>query len=98
YQYIKNVFIDFSEDDDILDEAPLANLKIYPNPITGNTLNIQTETSGESLSYQISNLYGQILTQGILNSTQIDVNNLSSGAYILTLNGKTGKITKKFIK
>ena len=96
YQYIKNEFINFSEDEN--SEQAFANLKIYPNPITGNTLNIQTETSGESLSYQISNLYGQILSQGILNSTQIDVNNLSSGAYILTLNGKTGKVTKKFIK
>ncbi|MBU3821827.1 zinc-dependent metalloprotease [Flavobacteriaceae bacterium XHP0103] len=97
YQYIKNSFINPNEED--VSEETFASLKLYPNPVTGGLLSVYIPTAGTSVHYKISNLYGQLFSEGVLDNTkQIDVNNLSSGAYMLTLSNEKTKVVKKFIK
>lgn len=79
-------------------DSNLAETKIYPNPIANGTLNIATNVMTNSVHYEISNLYGQVFSKGTLNSNQIDVDHLSSGTYILSLNDGNSWTIKKFIK
>jgi PKD repeat protein len=76
----------------------LTEAKIYPNPVTDGTLNISLESMMTAVHYEISNLYGQVFSKGTLNGQQIDVNHLSSGTYILSLNDGSSWTIKKFIK
>lgn len=97
YQYIKSSFINPNEED--VSEETFASLKLYPNPVTGGLLSVYIPTADSSVHYKISNLYGQLFSEGVLSNTkQIDVNSLSAGAYILTLSNDKTKVTKKFIK
>ena len=82
----------------IASKKGIAEAKIYPNPVSGGKLNIATDVMASSIHYEISNLYGQVFSKGTLSSKEIDVNNLSSGTYILSLSDGTGWTIKKFIK
>ncbi len=76
----------------------IADAKIYPNPVTRGTLNISSEVMNSSIHYEISNLYGQVLSKGMLSSKQINVSSLPEGTYILSINDGTSWAIKKFIK
>src|SRR5690606_13680122 len=76
----------------------LVSAKIYPNPVANGKLNIATDVMASSIHYEISNLYGQVFSKGTLSSKEIDVDHLSSGTYILSLNDGTSWCIKKFIK
>lgn len=76
----------------------LDQAKIYPNPVTSGTLHISSDVTMNSIHYEISNLYGQVFSKGILSTTPIDVNHLASGTYILSLNDGESWSIKKFIK
>jgi hypothetical protein len=73
-------------------------IKIYPNPVSGETLYVQTEQSNEPLKYEVVNLIGQVFLSGNLTNDQINVNNLSPGTYFLTLGNSKSRSIKKFIK
>ncbi|WP_100612239.1 zinc-dependent metalloprotease [Confluentibacter lentus] len=96
FLYTKMQFFGATIED--VEESPLAQVKIYPNPVSDGTLNISSATDDSATHYQISNFYGQVLSQGPLTNKQIDVNNLSSGTYLLTLNNGKSRVVKKFIK
>ncbi|OYX27729.1 MAG: hypothetical protein B7Z06_03550 [Flavobacteriales bacterium 32-35-8] len=95
FQYIKMQFSGAIAED--VEETSLAQIKIYPNPVSNGTINISSSIDTATY-YQISNFYGQVLSQGPLTNKQIDVNNLSSGTYLLTLNNGNSRVVKKFIK
>ncbi len=98
FQFIKMQFYG-AITEDVKEAASLAQIKIYPNPVSNGTINISLAIEIDSAThYQISNLYGQVLSQGSLTNKQIDVNNLSSGTYLLTLNNGNSRVVKKFIK
>jgi len=85
----------------ITDSKELSNLNkviIYPNPVSDGTLYISSELIVGSIHYEISNLYGQVLSKGLLSSKQINVSNLSAGTYILSINDGNSWAIKKFIK
>ncbi len=74
-----------------LSEATTNSFSLYPNPTDGQ-LSITAASGGE---YRITNLMGQTLLQGRLNSgsTSIDVSGLGKGMYFMTIEGRS----KKFI-
>lgn len=74
-----------------LSEATTNSFSLYPNPTDGQ-LSITAASGGE---YRITNLMGQTLLQGRLNSgnTSIDVSGLCKGMYFMTIEGRS----KKFI-
>ena len=63
-------------------------LNIYPIPSQG-FLTVETEPA----DYQITNLSGQTVKTGRVESKRVDISRLSSGTYFIIING----ITKKFI-
>ncbi|WP_442266241.1 endonuclease [Tenacibaculum sp. ZS6-P6] len=75
------------------------DFKMYPNPVTGNTLNLRLQDSEvENITYRIISLLGQEISKGYLNSNQIQVNELKTGVYILEINDGEEIMTQKFIK
>ncbi|WP_159951860.1 BNR-4 repeat-containing protein [Polaribacter septentrionalilitoris] len=58
------------------------NIRIYPNPSNGVfTLN----TSIKNIEYQLINVQGRILQQGIINKNQLDFSRYAKGIYLLRL-------------
>ncbi|MGC6430161.1 MAG: zinc-dependent metalloprotease [Jejuia sp.] len=77
----------------------LENVKIYPNPVRDGQIFIQRDTFlNETLQFEITNLSGQILFQGFSTKDAINVSQLPSGSYFLTLSNAETKVTKRFIK
>ncbi len=71
-------------------------ITLFPNP-TSDFLNI----SGENLDYEgtISNLQGQIVsTFNFSKTTTIDIGNLESGLYFVTLQNEDKFLTKRIVK
>jgi hypothetical protein len=74
------------------------NLRIYPNPLTGNTLNI----SGieESLNLAIQDASGRVVHQQFLPAEtikQIQLPELAPGIYFLRMTGKSGSRSSKLL-
>lgn len=80
-----------------IEEFELSNVKIYPNPIQ-NTLHIDLNTSVQTLVEIYSILGKKVFETTIHNSDEIQVNQLSSGIYILRLTQDNTSVSKKLIK
>lgn len=74
------------------------NIKIYPNPISGDVIYVKQNGSEEYNSFTISNLLGQEFASGTLTNKPIYLNHLPSGSYLITLRNNTSKIVKRLIK
>jgi PKD repeat protein len=74
------------------------NVIVYPNPVTNNFLYIKSNDVEEELTFKISNLSGRLCSSGKVTNQPINVSELSSGMYLLTIIGKDSRITKKIIK
>ncbi len=74
-------------------------IKLYPNPVQNN-LNVKLpQTDGTRITYTISNLLGQTISNGILDKETIDVSQMAKGMYFLQLKTNDGrKGAKSFIK
>lgn len=60
------------------------NILVYPNPSTTDFISV--ESSSRIIStYQITNILGQIVEQNNFNGTTINVSNLKSGSYSISL-------------
>jgi hypothetical protein len=70
-------------------------LKMYPVPTSGV---LHFEGLDPESSYTVMDYKGALIKRGILISQQVDVQELSSGLYLITLSNKSGSISKKFIK
>ena len=72
-------------------------VSVYPNLVDTY---IQIEAIANLKSYSIYDVSGKIIAQGTLmgNASQIDAENLSSGAYILLINTDQGSASQKFMK
>ncbi|WP_226294326.1 fibronectin type III domain-containing protein [Aquimarina algicola] len=68
-------------------------LKIYPNPVNGNILNVITNQIGEK-PYTIFNMLGQPVSKGTFINT-IPVTELQSGLYVLKINTHTVQFIKE---
>lgn len=76
-----------------------APVKVYPNPILGDIIYVKNNNFENPLTnFEISNLKGQVLNSGSLNNQSINVSNLNSGMYLLTLSNSKSKIVKKIIR
>ncbi|WP_108867877.1 GEVED domain-containing protein [Aquimarina aquimarini] len=75
------------------------NVTIYPNPVTGNVLNISFNTQSEEVSYSVLDVLGKTIMRvsGKMKST-IDVSTLKKGVYFLKFTDGNIQNTKRFIK
>ncbi|MEP1487730.1 MAG: T9SS type A sorting domain-containing protein [Algibacter sp.] len=73
-------------------------VKVYPNPVSGEILYIQSTNPEEILNYSISNLVGQNFMQGIVYNNNINLSKLNKGTYLLKLQCDNSTVIKKVIK
>ncbi|GAA0713965.1 hypothetical protein GCM10009430_06420 [Aquimarina litoralis] len=78
------------EDEDIL------ALKMYPNPVSGQTLEVFLNTD-QTASYEIISVSGQLMSQGTVTKT-IDVSGLNPGVYLLKFFNDTNQVIKRLVK
>jgi hypothetical protein len=82
-----------------IDKKNLANeIAVYPNPVS-NVLNIANANNLANASFSIVDILGKTVFQSkALNNDAIDVSNLSSGVYILSVSSEEGAKQFKFQK
>lgn len=74
------------------------NVVLYPNPAK-TILNVSVPQNTTITAYTILDVTGKTLVSGAFNiQNSIDVSALSSGSYIIRLNGEGAQLTKMFIK
>nr|WP_299246979.1 T9SS type A sorting domain-containing protein [uncultured Aquimarina sp.] len=71
-------------------------LKIYPNPVFGEVLEVFLNMD-KTASYEIISITGQLISTGNVTKT-IDVSNLNPGVYLLKVFNDNNQITKRLIK
>ena len=86
----------------MLTNKPSANLSIYPNPVTGDFIQVKWDLQNESkLNYEILDLVGRKHRNGILinnqGDSQINLNDLPNGNYIIRIKGEQMVQTCKFL-
>jgi len=74
------------------------DFNIYPNPILGDVVYAKAINTTEIFTYEISNLIGQVFSQGTLTSQPIHVDHLASGTYLITIKNNHSKTIKRIIK
>ena len=77
--------------------ADVNGIVLYPNA-ADNDIYIKGLDLEQNPSYQIYNMYGLVIGQGILQTNQIHISELPKGMYILRLDTNEGKHSKTFIK
>ncbi len=70
------------------------NIEIYPNPVT-DYLNIKSDSKVKNV--EVYDISGRNMNSS-LTGDKVDVRNLNSGNYIINIETKEGKISKKFLK
>lgn len=72
------------------------NFRIYPNPVFGSLLNIETDAI--NVTYSIFDIAGKVLESGALLNNVVNVSELAKGVYIiqLSIDGQMNSLT--FIK
>ncbi len=76
-----------------------ADFKTFPNPVSGDVLNIRLNGSDiENVTYSIFSILGQVVAKGNLTNDYININNLNAGIYLLEINDGEEKMIQKFIK
>lgn len=77
-----------------VNEVAQAALKIFPNPAT-DIIYIDAVQRG---TFKIQDLRGAIIEQGNLNGNSININNLTVGTYLLTVESEGGLFQSKVVK
>jgi len=87
-------------------DASVANVtlnnqvKLYPNPVSGGSVNIEFSTNGTKWSYELIGINGQVLAADALNvnGSKASVNipaNTTAGTYFLKLTNEKGEMAVK---
>ena len=77
----------------------ISDLLVYPNPAKSQ-LNIDIETIDKNLNFEILNSLGQVVYKSTLTNlkTTIDIDNFSSGVYLIKFDTDKSNVYYKFIK
>ena len=59
------------------------DISIYPNPSNGV---FKLNTNGQNIKYQLINVQGRMLQQGVVNQNQLDFSSFTKGIYVLRFN------------
>ncbi|MBF00159.1 T9SS type A sorting domain-containing protein [Flavobacterium coralii] len=79
-----------------LNQNNIAGLKVYPNPLTGNVLNITSDNNADKTVAVYDVLGKQVLTAQVMNGT-VNVSALTSGVYIVKVTEEGKTATKKLV-
>jgi len=79
-----------------VNQNQISNLKLFPNPLTGNVLNIATNNSVEKSVAVFDVLGKQVLNTKTVNGT-VNAANLTAGVYIVKITEEGKTATRKLI-
>lgn len=81
-----------------LDALELADLKVYPNPVS-DFLTIEIPEARDNTNLLITSLSGQLILQKAFRHERetMDVSGLTAGIYILTISGDRSNISRKLV-
>ena len=81
-----------------INDFNLSDLRIYPNPVNGDYVTIESSVSGEK-NIEVYDITGKRLINTILNSDKLDISSVSSGVYLVkvTIQGQT-KVSRLIIR
>ena len=76
------------------------NVKIYPNPSVSGIWTIQSTEEWIGSRYEICDVNGRIISQGLINNTNMQINsqNLSFGIYVLHISNSNNSLTSWLVK
>lgn len=74
----------------------ISGLKLYPNPVTGNVLNITSDNNSDKLVTVYDVLGKQVINTLVKNGT-VNVSNLTSGVYIVKITEEGKTATRKLV-
>ena len=77
-------------------ESAIAGLKVFPNPLKGNVLNI-TSDANATKTVAIFDVLGKQVVNTTTSATAINVSNLTSGVYIVKITEEGKTATKKLV-
>lgn len=91
-----NLFFSSGEMAVIDQQANLASITVYPNPVR-DLLHITTQNDEEILEVQLINAVGQIVSKSAVNNkkAEFNVQGLSAGFYLVQVRTSKGVVTKK---
>ncbi|MFP4844648.1 immunoglobulin-like domain-containing protein [Winogradskyella sp. PE311] len=72
------------------------DIRIYPNPVKGQVLNVKTQFT--DVAYEVYNSIGQIVAKGRLTNDTINVSVLDAGVYHIRFVMEDRTLMKRFIK
>ncbi len=78
-------------------------VKVFPNPITNNSIQFEVSDVSKNFTVQITDIQGRVLINQVFKSTQynkvisMDTNNLDAGIYFLKIEGDGGRKIEKII-
>jgi hypothetical protein len=75
----------------------LADIKLFPNP-ANNFISFNGFPANGIIHYSILNLLGQTILESDTHNHSIDVSDLASGQYILSLQSDEQQAAKQFVK
>ena len=80
-----------------INELELRNISIYPNPATDM---LYVNLPSTNYSVEVINLMGEVVlkSENKSNTTFIEINNLKSGVYFLTISSEGQQKQMKFVK
>lgn len=92
----------YGEEESVIENP--TTLSIYPNPNTGEQLNVNLENLSPNTTLTISDIYGKIVMTKPLNTDQSEYrvnvkfeNKLSAGFYLVSISSEGNTITEKLI-
>jgi chitodextrinase len=87
-----------TEQEEITEEVSVTklNFKVYPNPVTGEVLNISSLEN--PATFRIFNTMGQVILQDKVESDSVYVGSLKAGHYLIEVSNGISTATKQFIK
>jgi hypothetical protein len=82
----------------ITDNDEVLEMRIYPNPVDGNYVTIQSPAQGLK-EIEVFTLTGRKILQTVLTDDQLDVSSFNSGFYMVkvTINGES-KLSKLVVR
>ncbi|MGE0561486.1 MAG: T9SS type A sorting domain-containing protein, partial [Flavobacteriales bacterium] len=94
--------INMNEEESVIENP--TTLSIYPNPNSGEQLNVNLEYLSPNSILTITDLYGKVILTKALNTDQLDYkvnvkfeNKLSAGFYLVSISSDGKTITEKLI-
>lgn len=73
-----------------------ANFNIYPNPVSGSVINIQTGISGEKL-VAVYDVLGKQVMNTTISDSELNISALNAGVYMVSVTQNKDTVTKKLV-